>query len=100
MVLVKLAYLADARNGISVVQMTAQRVTGIGRIHHDPAFTQHCRGLTDQARVGIIGVYREKLRHKIQISSRLLRCEQNSLLTYNPYAARRNFSRALHLGEL
>jgi hypothetical protein len=30
----------------------------------------------------------------------MLRCGKNFLLTYNPYAARRNFFRALHLGEL
>jgi hypothetical protein len=37
---------------------------------------------------------------KIQISSQLLCCEKNFLLTYTPYAALRNFFRALHLGEL
>ncbi len=37
---------------------------------------------------------------KIQISSQLLRCVKNFLLTYHPYAALRNFSRALHLSEL
>jgi hypothetical protein len=42
--------------------------------------------------------HREPL--KIHISSQLLRCVKNFLLTYNPYAALRNFSRALHLGEL
>jgi hypothetical protein len=42
--------------------------------------------------------FREPL--KIHISSQLLRCGKNFLLAYNPYAARRNFSRALHLGEL
>ena len=30
----------------------------------------------------------------------MLRCGKNFLLTYTPYAARRNFFRALHLGEL
>jgi hypothetical protein len=30
----------------------------------------------------------------------MLRCGKNSLLTYQSYAARRNFFRALHLGEL
>src|SRR5450759_3719050 len=30
----------------------------------------------------------------------MLRCIKNSLLTYNPYAALRNFFHALHLGEL
>ncbi len=37
---------------------------------------------------------------KIQISSQLLRCGKNFLLTYTAYAALRNFSRALHLDEL
>jgi hypothetical protein len=37
---------------------------------------------------------------KTQISSQLLRCGKNFLLAYTPYAALRNFSRALHLGEL
>mgnify|MGYP001584866540 CR=1 FL=1 len=37
---------------------------------------------------------------KIHISSQLLRCRKNFLLTYHPYAALRNFFRALHLGEL
>ena len=37
---------------------------------------------------------------KIQISSQLLRYGKNFLLTYQPYAALQNFSRALHLGEL
>jgi hypothetical protein len=32
---------------------------------------------------------------KIQISSQLLRCVKNFLLTYHPYAALRNFFRAL-----
>ena len=35
-----------------------------------------------------------------QISSQLLRCRKNFLLTYQPYAALLNFFRALHLGEL
>jgi hypothetical protein len=30
----------------------------------------------------------------------MLRCGKNFLLTYHPYAALRNFFRALHLGEL
>jgi hypothetical protein len=30
----------------------------------------------------------------------MLRCLKNSLLAYPPYAARRNFFRALHFGEL
>ena len=30
----------------------------------------------------------------------MLRCVKNFLLTYNPYAALRNFFRVLHLGEL
>ena len=30
----------------------------------------------------------------------MLRCVKNFLLTYKTYAARRNFFRALHLGEL
>src|SRR3990170_5453399 len=37
---------------------------------------------------------------KIHISSQLLRCVKNFLLTYHTYAARRNFFHALHLGEL
>jgi len=37
---------------------------------------------------------------KHQISSQLLRCVKNFLLTYTSYAALQNFSRALHLGEL
>src|ERR1035437_7855730 len=37
---------------------------------------------------------------KTQISSQLLRCVKNFLLTYIRYAAPRNFLRALHLGEL
>src|SRR3989338_7157616 len=37
---------------------------------------------------------------KIHISSQLPRCEKSFLLTYQTYAARRIFFRALHLGEL
>ena len=37
---------------------------------------------------------------KIQISSQLLHCRKNFLLTYRSYAARRNFLCALHLSEL
>ncbi|MBI5658402.1 MAG: hypothetical protein HZC43_02385 [Nitrosomonadales bacterium] len=37
---------------------------------------------------------------KIHISSQLLRCGKNFLLTYHTYAALRNFFHALHLGEL
>jgi hypothetical protein len=37
---------------------------------------------------------------KIQISSQLLRCGKNFLLTYNPYVRGEIFIRALHLGEL
>jgi hypothetical protein len=36
---------------------------------------------------------------EIQISSQLLCCGENFLLTYQPYAALRNFFRALYLGE-
>ena len=54
MLLVQLAYLADARYGILVVQMAAQRVAGIGGIDHDAAIAQHARRLTDQTRVGVV----------------------------------------------
>ena len=37
---------------------------------------------------------------KIHISSQLLRCGKNFLLTYHTYAALRNFFHALHLGKL
>ncbi len=38
--------------------------------------------------------------HSNFVVSQLLRCGKNFLLTYQTYAALRNFSRALHLGEL
>jgi len=38
--------------------------------------------------------------HSNFVVSQLLRCGRNFLLTYNAYAARRNFFHVLHLGEL
>ncbi len=38
--------------------------------------------------------------HSNFVVSQLLRCGKNFLLTYQTYAALRNCSRALHLGEL
>ncbi len=38
--------------------------------------------------------------HSNFVVSQLLRCGKNFLLTYQTYATRRNFFRALHLGEL
>ena len=54
-------------------------------------------GVGDVERIPLFH-FREPL--KIHISSQLLRCVKNFLLTYKTYAARRNFLRALHLGEL
>jgi hypothetical protein len=50
--------------------------------------------------IGIINSeeFREPL--KIHISSQLLRCGKNPLLTYHTYVALRNFFHALHLGEI
>ena len=61
MLLVQFAYLADARHGILVIEMTAQCIARIRGVNHNAAVAQHFSRLPNQARVGVIGMDGKKL---------------------------------------
>ena len=65
---VLIVHTADAAQGICrrlVIEVADQRVAGVGRYRNNLALFKQSHGLLEQARLGIVGVNFEILRHDL-----------------------------------